>query len=170
MCLINFLWYNHPLSTIDCFVHEPEAGISSVTPKQKEREQALLYSSFLNCTDFGKSQLSILQDIYLSLWSSCWTALRRVVQWLELTCPRVPSAFPSGRLAWTLSVPSCMLPKWWSVFTDYFHICMHTVSIWTELLYGWIYFTWLLQKQTAYKQATKGPMVLSPFWGITQWE
>ena len=36
-------------------------------------------------------------------------------------------------------------------------------------LYGWIYFTWPLRKQAAYKQAIRGPMALSPFWGTRQW-
>ena len=36
-------------------------------------------------------------------------------------------------------------------------------------LYGWIYFTWPLRKQAAYKQATRGPMAVSSFWGTRQW-
>ena len=33
----------------------------------------------------------------------------------------------------------------------------------------WIYFTWPLRKQAAYKQATRGPTALSPFRGTRQW-
>ena len=44
-------------------------------------------------------------------------------------------------------------------------------SIYRTLVCCWscIYFTQPLRKQAAYKQATRGPKALSPFWGITQW-
>ena len=38
-----------------------------------------------------------------------------------------------------------------------------------HFLYSWIYFTWPQRKQAAYKQATRGPMALSPFQGTRQW-
>ena len=33
---------------------------------------------------------------------------------------------------------------------------------------SWIYFTWPLRKQAAYKQATRGPTAVSPFQGTRQ--
>ena len=33
----------------------------------------------------------------------------------------------------------------------------------------WIYLTWPLKKQAAYKQAARGTTALSPFWGTRQW-
>ena len=48
------------------------------------------------------------------------------------------------------------------------------LDITKTLLQGWngmdwiLYFTWSLRKQAAYKQATRGPMALSPFQGTRQ--
>ena len=36
------------------------------------------------------------------------------------------------------------------------------------IVYIWIYFTWPLRKQAAYKQATRGSTALSPFRGTRQ--
>ena len=36
-------------------------------------------------------------------------------------------------------------------------------------LCSWIYFTWPLRKQAAYKQTARGPMALSPLRGTRQW-
>ena len=34
---------------------------------------------------------------------------------------------------------------------------------------GFVYFTWPLRKQAAYKEATRGPVALSPFRGTRRW-
>ena len=54
--------------------------------------------------------------------------------------------------------------------------CTYTIKmningnyLWKGFCCSWIYFTWPLRKQAAYKQATGRPMALSPFWGTRQY-